>query len=46
MAATAQPQQSTGTRVVRYRDDKTAAEADTIDAVRAIAIRDGVVPEA
>ncbi|HEX3480807.1 MAG TPA: ATP-dependent DNA ligase [Kofleriaceae bacterium] len=32
-------------RVVRYRDDKTAAEADTIDAVRAIAVRDGVVPE-
>jgi DNA ligase-1 len=32
-------------RVVRYRDDKTAAEADTIDAVRAIAIRDGVVGE-
>ena len=32
-------------RVVRYRDDKTPAEADTIDAVRAIAIRDGVVPE-
>jgi DNA ligase-1 len=31
-------------RVIRYRDDKTAAEADTIDAVRAIAIRDGVVP--
>jgi len=31
-------------RVVRYRDDKTAAEADTIDAIRAIAIRDGVVP--
>jgi DNA ligase-1 len=31
-------------RVVRYRDDKTAAEADTIDAVRAIAIRDGVLP--
>jgi DNA ligase-1 len=30
-------------RVVRYRDDKTAAEADTIDAVRAIAIRDGVI---
>jgi DNA ligase-1 len=30
-------------RVVRYRDDKTAAEADTIDAVRAIAIRDGVL---
>jgi DNA ligase-1 len=23
-------------RVVRYRDDKTAAEADTIDSVRAI----------
>jgi DNA ligase-1 len=32
-------------RVVRYRDDKTAAEVDTIDAVRAIAIRDGVVTE-
>ena len=32
-------------RVVRYRDDKTAADADTIDAVRAIAIRDGVLPE-
>jgi DNA ligase-1 len=32
-------------RVVRYRSDKTAAEADTIDAVRAIAVRDGVVPE-
>jgi DNA ligase-1 len=31
-------------RVVRYREDKTAAEADTIDAVRAIAVRDGVVP--
>jgi DNA ligase-1 len=30
-------------RVVRYRDDKTAAEVDTIDAVRAIAVRDGVV---
>jgi DNA ligase-1 len=30
-------------RVVRYRNDKTAAEADTIDAVRAIAIADGVV---
>jgi hypothetical protein len=30
---------------VRYRDDKTAAEVDTIDAVRAIAVRDGVVPE-
>jgi DNA ligase-1 len=26
-------------RVVRYRDDKTAAEADTIDAVRAIHAR-------
>ncbi len=32
-------------RVVRYRGDKTAAEADTIDAVRAIAIQGGVVPE-
>lgn len=30
-------------RVVRYRTDKTAAEADTIDAVRAIAVRDGVM---
>ena len=30
-------------RVKRYRPDKTAAEADTIDAVRAIAIRDGVL---
>ena len=30
-------------RVVRYRGDKTAAEADTIDAVRAIAIQGGVV---
>jgi DNA ligase-1 len=30
-------------RVVRYRDDKTAAESDTIDAVRAIAIADGVI---
>lgn len=30
-------------RVIRYRDDKTCAEADTVDAVRAIAIRDGVV---
>jgi hypothetical protein len=27
---------------VRYREDKTAAEADTIDAVRALAIADGV----
>jgi DNA ligase-1 len=33
-------------RVVRYRNDKTAAEADTIDAVRAIAINDGVLPTA
>jgi DNA ligase-1 len=33
-------------RVVRYRNDKTAAEADTIDAVRAIAINDGVLPAA
>jgi DNA ligase-1 len=31
-------------RVVRYRDDKTADQADTIDAVRAIAIADGVLP--
>ena len=30
-------------RLVRYRVDKTAAEADTIDAVRAIAIADGVI---
>jgi DNA ligase-1 len=30
-------------RVVRYRDDKTAAEADTIDTVRAIAVADGVI---
>lgn len=30
-------------RIVRYRDDKTAAEADTIDAVRAIAVADGVI---
>jgi DNA ligase-1 len=30
-------------RLVRYRDDKTAADADTIDAVRAIAIADGVL---
>ena len=30
-------------RLVRYRDDKTAAEADTIDAVRAIAIAAGVL---
>ena len=33
-------------RVVRYRNDKTAAQADTIDAVRAIAIQDGVLPAA
>ncbi|HSD89449.1 MAG TPA: ATP-dependent DNA ligase [Kofleriaceae bacterium] len=33
-------------RVVRYRDDKTAAQADTIDMVRAIAIADGVLPAA
>jgi DNA ligase 1 len=25
-------------RVLRYRDDKSAAEADTIDAVRALAV--------
>jgi DNA ligase-1 len=31
-------------RLVRYRADKTAAEADTIDTVRAIAIADGVLP--
>ena len=30
-------------RLVRYRDDKTAAEADTIDAIRAIAVADGVI---
>ncbi|MEO8843992.1 MAG: ATP-dependent DNA ligase [Kofleriaceae bacterium] len=30
-------------RVVRYRDDKTAAEANTIDDVRAIAIAAGVI---
>jgi DNA ligase-1 len=30
-------------RLVRYRTDKTAAEADTLDAVRAIAIADGVI---
>jgi hypothetical protein len=29
---------------VRYRDDKTALQADTIDAVRAIAVADGVIP--
>jgi DNA ligase-1 len=31
-------------RLVRYRDDKTAADADTIDMVRAIAIKHGVLP--
>jgi DNA ligase-1 len=31
-------------RIVRYRDDKTAADADTIDMVRAIATADGVLP--
>ncbi|MGE3544174.1 MAG: ATP-dependent DNA ligase, partial [Kofleriaceae bacterium] len=30
-------------RLVRYREDKTVAESDTIDAVRAIAIADGVI---
>ncbi len=30
-------------RVVRYREDKTVAESDSIDAVRAIAIADGVI---
>lgn len=30
-------------RLVRYRPDKTAAEADTLDAVRAIAAADGVI---
>ena len=30
-------------RLVRYRPDKTAAEADTLDAVRAIAVADGVI---
>ena len=30
-------------RIVAYRTDKTAAEADTIDAVRAIAVADGVI---
>jgi DNA ligase-1 len=32
-------------RVVRYRDDKTADQADTIDMVRAIAIAGGVLSE-
>jgi DNA ligase-1 len=31
-------------RLVRYRQDKTVAESDSIDAVRAIAIADGVIP--
>ncbi len=30
-------------RVIRYRDDKTVAESDPVDAVRAIAIADGVI---
>ena len=30
-------------RLIRYRDDKTAADADTIDTVRAIAIQAGVL---
>jgi DNA ligase-1 len=30
-------------RLVRYRPDRTAADADTIDAVRAIAIAEGVL---
>ncbi|MGE5183734.1 MAG: ATP-dependent DNA ligase, partial [Acidobacteriota bacterium] len=30
-------------RLVRYRDDKLAAQADTIDSVRAIAVADGVL---
>jgi DNA ligase 1 len=30
-------------RVVRYRSDKTADQADTVEAVRAIAIADGVI---
>nr|MBA2540579.1 ATP-dependent DNA ligase [Deltaproteobacteria bacterium] len=30
-------------RVIRYREDKTVAESDPIDAVRAIAITDGVI---
>ena len=31
-------------RLVRYRDDKTAAQADTIETVRAIAIASGALP--
>ena len=30
-------------RVVRYREDRTVAESDSIEAVRAIAIADGVI---
>ena len=30
-------------RLVRYRDDKSASQADTIDAVRAIAVTAGVI---
>ncbi len=30
-------------RVVRYRDDKTPDQADTLDTVKAIAIADGVI---
>lgn len=30
-------------RLVRYRDDKTADQADTLEAIRAIAISDGVI---
>lgn len=33
-------------RLVRYRDDKPAGAADTLDAVRAIAVADGVIPPA
>jgi DNA ligase-1 len=32
-------------RVVGYREDKVAAEADSIETVRAIAVADGVLPE-
>ncbi|MCW5807155.1 MAG: ATP-dependent DNA ligase [Deltaproteobacteria bacterium] len=31
-------------RLVRYRPDKTVADSDPLDAVRAIAIADGVIP--
>ncbi len=31
-------------RLVRYRPDKTVAEADTIETVRALAVADGVLP--